>query len=82
MKLAILKQGLCQGYFAFLKACYFIENDTKMEMTGVGLNRLSRTWQILFNDKLWHYVTKNVTWRLTEIAFRLEKHEEFICFDA
>jgi len=40
MKLANLKQGLCQGYFAFLKACYFIENDTKKDMTGVGLNRL------------------------------------------
>jgi len=26
-------------------------------------------------------VTKNVTWRLTEIAFRLEEHEEFICYD-
>jgi len=41
MKLAIFKQGLCQGYFSFLKDCYFIENNTKMEMTGVGLNRLS-----------------------------------------
>jgi len=27
-------------------------------------------------------VTKNVTWRLTEIALRLEEHEEFICYDA
>jgi len=54
MKLANIKQGLCQGYFAFPNACYFIENDTKKDMTGVGLNRLSRTLQILFNDKLWH----------------------------
>jgi hypothetical protein len=54
MKLANFKQGLCQGYFPFLKACYFIENDTKKDMTGLGLNWLSRTWQILFNDKLWH----------------------------
>jgi len=58
MKLATLKQGLCQGYFAFLKACYFIENDTKKDMIGVGLNRLSWTWQILFNDKLWHCCDK------------------------
>jgi len=54
MKLANIKQGLCQGYFAFPKAFYFIENDTKKDMTGLGLNWLSRTWQILFNDKLWH----------------------------
>jgi len=46
MKLANLKQGLCQGYFAFLKACYFIENDTKKDMIGVGLNRLSWAGQI------------------------------------
>jgi len=58
MKLANLKQGLCQGYFAFLKACYFIENDTKMEMTGVGLKQADSNWAILFNDKLWHSCDK------------------------
>jgi len=58
MKLANFKQGLCQGYFAFTKACYYIENDTKKDMIGLGLNRLIRTWQILFNDKLWQLFDK------------------------